>query len=113
MLVYEAVELGLSHNCAGTVFGVRSVPRIVRRIKIRLARLTPEMQKITLASQHVGVARIDALLAISNARDANLIAPRHFMRLDFRIDSEVTKLCKHLAPDTRTPLAIAIRRKAR
>lgn len=37
MLVYEAVELGLSHNCAGIVFGVRSVPRIVRRIKLRLA----------------------------------------------------------------------------
>lgn len=38
MLVYEAVELGLSHNCTGIVFGVRSVPRIVRRIKLRLAR---------------------------------------------------------------------------
>ena len=35
------------------------------------------------------------------------------MRLDFRIDNDVSKLCKHLGSEVYTPLAVQIRRKAR
>ena len=68
MVIFEATEMGLSHYCTGQVFNVSSVPRIVRRIKARLSKMTPEECSRRLESWQIGSARIDALAAISSAR---------------------------------------------
>mmetsp|Transcript_22650 Transcript_22650/g.28020 ORF Transcript_22650/g.28020 Transcript_22650/m.28020 type:complete len:147 (+) Transcript_22650:316-756(+) len=113
MVVYEATEMGLSHQCTGKVFNVSSVPRIVRRIKSRLGRMSPAERAERLESWHVGAARIDALVAISNARASGYISSKYFSHLDFRIDNRARELFTSLKKTANNSLPEELMRKAR
>ena len=45
MVIYETTKMGFPHHVVGKIYGVASVPRIVRRVKSKLARLTPEQRE--------------------------------------------------------------------
>ena len=67
-VVYQATELGLSHECTGKVFSVSSVPRIVRRVKKKLSNMSVARQKELLESWNIGCAHIDAIVEVSKKR---------------------------------------------
>ena len=77
--------MGFSHHSAGKIFGVASVPRIIRRVKAKLARLTPDQRERCLKENHGDAARLDALMEVSNTRDAGIFAQKYFKTLDHRI----------------------------
>ena len=56
MVIYETTQMGFSHKAVGKIYGVKSVPRIVKQVKSKLARLTPEQRVDCLQANNVGSA---------------------------------------------------------
>ena len=87
------------------MFGVSSVPRIVRRLKDKLGRVDPEQRRQFFVAQNAGAAQVDALLKISNVREAGTVCAKNFTHLDFRIDHMANEICKRHSPRLRFSLA--------
>lgn len=92
------IDLGLSHFGAGRICGVPSVSRIIREEAQKLPGDEKEERR------KLKRARLDAVIAVSQALDKGLVNRRNVRKLNEKVEFRVAKYLKQMLPNLHLPL---------